>query len=76
VPHTIAAFRAFRLGNAGGVRSAGVDPVQSLGVHMPKPADSSPPTTLADVEQRIVAAAREREGMDAEPRSQALAARR
>ena len=42
---------------------------------MSQPAASSPQTTLADVEQRIVAAAKEREDMGAESRSQALAAR-
>ncbi len=60
-PHTVRAFRARGRGHGRAVRSARVDPVPEPELTVSKPTTSSPQNTLADVEQRIVAAARERE---------------
>jgi hypothetical protein len=60
----IPAFRAPMLGHAGGVRSTRADPVPPLEFIMSTPAATTPSDALADVEQRITAAAKEREQTD------------
>lgn len=54
-------FCAGAVGHGRAVRSARVDPVPEPELIVSKPPGSNPQSTLADVEQRIVAAARERE---------------
>ena len=59
--HTIAAFRSFCPGHAGGVRSARRPSPEHWELIVSTPPASTPQNALVDVERRIISAARGRE---------------